>query len=94
MENTLKTINYYTEKRGVNPVVRESVKSQALTMANIDLSNFTKVGDYMVMPIAIDGTTGETLYLKVSTTVGALPTETKRKKSVKTSEPVEVPSLF
>lgn len=93
MEN-LKTINYYTEKKGVSPIIRDSVKAQALNHANIDLSSFEKCGDYMVTPIAIDKVTGETLYLKINATVGTLPKTSEKKKVSKSTEPIEVPTLF
>lgn len=89
---TLKTIAYFTEKGGVNPEVRKAVKAQALKYAQIDLSNFELVGDTYVMPVAKDLTSGDTLYLKISATVGKASTE--KKTSKKASDPVEIPNLF
>lgn len=87
----LKTIAYFTEKRGVNPAIRKAVKEQALTMAHLDLTAFEAVDGMYVLPIAIDEMTGETLYLKVTATVGTAP---KAKAPKAKTETVEIPNLF
>lgn len=87
----LKTIAYFTEKMGVNPAVRKSVKEQALTMAHLDLSAFEIIDGMYALPIAIDEATGETLYLKISATVGTAP---KAKAPKAKSESVVIPNLF
>lgn len=87
----LKTIAYFTEKKGVNPAVRKAVKEQALTMAHLDLTTFEVVNGMYVLPIAIDEMTGETLYLKLTATIGTAP-KAKAPKAI--IETVEIPNLF
>lgn len=87
----LKTIAYFTEKKGVNPAVRKAVKEQALKYANLDLTAFEVVDGMYVLPIAIDAVTNETLYLKLSATIGTAP---KAKEPKGVAETVAIPNLF
>ena len=89
----MKTIKYFTEKGGVTPATRKAVRIQALEHYGIDLSQAKKVEDTYHLPVAIDETTGETLYLKITASVGKM-NEAKAKKEKTTSEPVDIPNLF
>lgn len=92
--NTLKSISYYTEKGGVAPAVLAAVKAQSLTMHSIDLSSFEYKNGTYYAPVAIDQSTGETLYLKITASVGKMSTASPKKATKKAVAPVEVPNLF
>ncbi len=95
MTKTLKTVPFTTEKGGIRPTVRESIKNQSISHLGLDLSALTKMSDGRLgMPVAIDERTGDTIYLLVSVSVGFEPLGKTKKSNSKASEPVTIGNLF
>ena len=95
MSKTLKTVPFSTEKGGIRPTVRESIKNQSISHLGLDLSALTKMPDGRLgMPVAIDELSGDNIYLLVNVSVGFEPLGKTKKSNSKASEPVTIGNLF
>ena len=95
MSKNLKTVRFTTEKGGVLPNVRETIKALSIAQIGLDLSTLTKMSDGRYgMPVAVDEISGQTIYLLVGVSVGFKPKEKAKGSRSKASEPVSIGNLF
>lgn len=93
----LKTIAFTadTEKRGINPVVRSMIKAQAINALDLASRGFVEGNDRkMHKAIAIDESTGETVYATIEVTIGFSDGSKVKTKSAKVTEVNALPDLF
>lgn len=89
----LKNVEFTTSNGGVKPAVRTAIKEQFMKQYGISMDSLENLGNGQYgVPVAIDQTSGETVYAMLKCTVGFAPKP--RAKKEKHSEPVTVPNLF
>ena len=93
----MKTISFLNEKNQPKQKVRSEVRSQ-VEQYLIDKAELVKGPNGLYMPVAIDETSGDTIYANVTFSISTADPTVKKEKKVKSAktdaEPVVIENLF